>query len=44
MIVSLTQHALGNFVFNHIIYTVVYKSMQHVAEQAMQQMFGETNL
>ena len=44
MIISLTQHALGNFDFNHIIYTFVYKSMQHVAEQAMQQMFGETNL
>ena len=27
-----------------MIYTFVYKLMQHVAEQAMQQMFGETNL
>ena len=44
MIKSLTQHAIGNFCFNHTIYTFVYKSMQHVAEQAMQQMFGETNL
>ena len=27
-----------------MIYTLVYQLMQHVAEQAMQQMFGETNL
>ena len=27
-----------------MIYTLVYQLMQHVAEQAMQQMFGETHL
>ena len=32
------------FLFHRMIYTLVYQLMQHVAEQAMQQMFGETNL
>ena len=31
------------FLFHRMNYTLVYQLMQHVAEQAMQQMFGETN-